>query len=158
MAGARITITLDDAELRRRLGALLDRLDDPSDALAEIGEVLVESTKQRFGTQRGPDGRAWAPNTETTLARKRNPNILTESGLLGDTIRWQFADGGRAVLIGSDRKYAAVQQLGQKKGASGTTRRGSPIPWGDIPPRPFLGVSDDDEARILDILRDYVRP
>jgi len=27
-----------------------------------------------------------------------------------------------------------------------------PIPWGDIPARPFLGLSDEDRSGILDIV------
>ncbi len=41
------------------------------------------------------------------------------------------------VLVGSSLIYAAVQQLGAKKGSFGKSRRSS-IPWGDIPARPFL--------------------
>jgi phage virion morphogenesis protein len=156
MAGTHITIEIDDAELRREIADMLRRIRDPGDALAEIGEVLQASTQRRFGTQTAPDGERWAANTEATKARKRNPHVLTEDGILGDTIRWQLADGGRAVEVGSDREYAAVQQFGQTKGASGTNRRGGPIPWGDIPPRPFVGVSDADRERILEILARYL--
>ncbi len=76
--------------------------------------------------------------------------------MLQGQMRWQLAEGGRAVEVGSNRIYAAVQQFGQPKGASGRTKRGSPIPWGDIPPRPFLGVSSDDREAIADILSDYL--
>ena len=156
MAGTHITIDIDDAALKREIADLIRRLQDPAAALSEIGEVLQQSTQQRFADQRGPDGTPWAPNTEVTRARKKNPNILTEGGYLGDLIRYQLTDGGRGVEVGSDRVYAAVQQLGQPRGASGTTKRGAPIPWGDIPARPFLGLSDDDREQMLEILRDYL--
>lgn len=156
MAGTHITIEVDDAALKRELADLIKRLEHPGDALSEIGEILTESTKQRFADQGGPGGEPWAPNTDVTRARKENPNILTEGGYLGDLIRYQVTDGGRTLEVGSDQVYAAVQQFGQPKGASGRTKRGSPIPWGDIPARPFLGVSDSDRARILDVLRDYL--
>jgi phage gpG-like protein len=35
---------------------------------------------------------------------------------------------------------------------------GFPMPWGDIPARPFLGFSDDDQAAILEIVRNYLNP
>jgi phage virion morphogenesis protein len=155
MSGA--TIVIEDAALQTYLRQMQNRLSNPSDVMAEIGEILVRSTQQRFATQSDPDGQPWAPNSPVTRARKRNPHILTENGYLGDGIHAQM-DGSNAVLVGSNRKYAAVQQFGQKKGASGRTRRGAPIPWGDIPARPFLGISDDDRRDIEETLAAYLLP
>lgn len=159
MAGANlpITVTIDDRAVRAALERLAQRAGHLALALEEIGEVLVQSTQGRFGSESGPDGQRWAENRPVTLARKGNRHILTEEGYLGDLIRPQLLDGGRGLAVGSDRKYAAVQQFGQPKGASGRTRRGAPIPWGDIPPRPFLGLSDADRERVLEILQDYLR-
>ncbi|WP_296699805.1 phage virion morphogenesis protein [Thiocapsa sp. UBA6158] len=158
MAGTRITIDLDDVALQATLSKLAASIADPSPALAEIGEHLLKTTRARFGRgeKAAPDGTPWARNTETTIARKGRDNPLYKSGMLQGQMRWQLADGGRAVEVGSNRIYAAVQQFGQPKGASGTTKRGGPIPWGDIPPRPFLGVSADDREAIADILSDYL--
>jgi len=50
-----------------------------------------------------------------------------------------------------------VQQFGAKKGQFGKTRRGAPIPWGNIPARPFLGVSVSDRSDILAILAEHLR-
>jgi phage gpG-like protein len=58
--------------------------------------------------------------------------------------------------------YAAAQQFGMKKGYAGRNSKGRPIPWGDIPARPFLGISDYDKATILDFiamnLGEYIKP
>ena len=59
-------------------------------------------------------------------------------------------------MVGSPLIYAGVHQFGAKKGAFGTTSKGSPIPWGDIAARPFLGVSNDDEREIVDIILDHL--
>jgi phage virion morphogenesis protein len=158
MAGTRITIQIDDAALRASLSKLAAAVGDPSPALAEIGEHLLRTTRARFGQgeKRAPDGTPWARNTDVTIARKGRDNPLYQSGMLQGQMRWQLADGARAVEVGSNRIYAAVQQFGQPKGASGTTKRGGPIPWGNIPLRPFLGVSADDREAIGDILSDYL--
>ncbi len=180
MAGASlpITVTIDDREVRAALERLANRAGHLAPALAEIGEVLVRSTQDRFGSETGPDGERWAENSDTTLLRHlnrrqdsytkkgrlsaagarrlRGKKILTDRGYLGDLIHPQLLDGGRALAVGSNRQYAAVQQFGQPQGASGRTARGAPIPWGDIPARPFLGLSDDDRERVLEILRDYL--
>lgn len=155
MAG--ITLTLDDTEFSRWLNKSLRSLNNPADALREIGEVLVQSTQARFGTKKAPDGSGWAANSPVTIAIKGHGSQLRgKSKALGDTIHYQM-DGAKAVQVGSNMVYAAVQQFGQPKGASGRTRRGAPIPWGDIPPRPFVGVSQEDEARIMEIMTDYLR-
>lgn len=64
---AKITIEIDDA---RALGAL-DRLgkgvERPAPALKAIGELLVESTKQRFAASSAPDGSRWLPNAPATF-------------------------------------------------------------------------------------------
>ncbi len=54
--------------------------------------------------------------------------------------------------IGSPSIYAGTHQFGAAKGAFGSTSKGAPIPWGDIPARPFLGLSDADEADIRDLI------
>jgi phage gpG-like protein len=51
--------------------------------------------------------------------------------------------------------YAAVQQFGAAKGAFGRTSRGAPIPWGNIPARPFLGISAEDEPLMLEIVAEW---
>ena len=43
-----------------------------------------------------------------------------------------------------------MQQFGAKRGQFGAA------PWGDIPARPFLGASDDDQANIVRLVRSYL--
>ena len=153
-----VTITLDDAAFSRWLTQTLGRITHLEDALKEIGDILVQSTQNRFGTKIAPSGATWAPNSPVTVAIKGHGSQLRgESKALGDTIHYQL-DGTNAVEVGSNMIYAAVQQFGQPKGASGRTKRGAPIPWGDIPPRPFVGVSQEDEDRITEIMADYLMP
>ena len=65
----RITVELDIAPVIARLDQLLRTLGPGGlqAPLAEIGEDLVESTKQRFATSTGPDGSRWAPNSMATI-------------------------------------------------------------------------------------------
>ena len=131
------------------------RAEHPEDWLAEIGEAVVASTKERFARAEAPDGTPWAPLAPATIARKGHARILIgETGALSSTIFYEV--GPRRVEIGSPMIYAAVHQFGAKKGAFGRTRRGRPIPFGDIPARPFLGLSAGDEDTILTIVRDAI--
>lgn len=55
-------------------------------------------------------------------------------------------------------------QFGARKGEfgaySGTNRKGHPYsgvaPWGDIPARPYLGLSQEDQVTIHALLADYL--
>ena len=175
MAG--ITLTIDDAAVRQHLGQLIRALTDARPALREIGEDLVRTTQERFqpGQKRAPDGTPWAPNSPVTIARKGRNNPLYQDGLLQGSIRYQLMDQD-SLEVGTNRVYAAVQQFGQPKGASSRNRRGaptpgggivssiisarlsggSPIPWGDIPARPFIGLSDQDADDAVRVLRSYL--
>lgn len=153
-----ITIEIDDASIRRQLQKLAEVSGDPSPALRAIGENLVQSTNDRFVSGTAPDGSKWPANSPVTLARKapRTKPLIGETGALMDTIRYQL-QGNDTLLVGSNQEYAAAQQFGMPKGYAGKTKRGSPIPWGDIPPRPFLGLSDEDRSGILEELAAHIR-
>ena len=157
MTGARISIDvvgIDDVE--RRLGRLADAGRDLTPLMADIGEYLVRTTKDRFRDQEAPDGTPWAPLSESTRRRKKinKDRILTREGYLGGTIAFRASPD--EVLVGSNLIYAGTHQFGAEKGAFGSTSRGSPIPWGDIPARPFLGLSDADADEIREIVADYL--
>lgn len=154
MAGSMLDVVIDDSAVGKALDELAQRLSDLSTPLNDIGEYLHQSTDERFQRKVAPDGSPWAPLSATTLARKKGPGILREKGTLQDTLRKQVSNNELA--FGTDRPYGAVHQFGQKKGASGTTGNGRPIPWGDIPAREYLGLSVDDETEILMIIQDYL--
>ena len=157
MAGSSIEVTFDDAEVLKAVNRLVAAGKDLAPAMRDIGEHLLNTTRQRFTDEEGPDGTPWAPLTETTRQRKgRNVDkILTESGALrGHGLVYQARRD--RVEVGSPLIYAGTHQFGAARGAFGSTAKGAPIPWGDIPARPFLGVSDDDEAAILRIVTEHL--
>ncbi len=159
----------------------LDRAKNLKPVLLEIGEDMTESSKRRFETATAPDGSAWAPNSAVTLARyssmfarkkdgeltKRSAAKLAakkpgtgETRALATTINYQL-QGDDAVAIGSPMIYAGTFHYGAKSGEFGfgfyVTREGSfPLPWGDIPARPFLGASEEDKANIVDLVNSYL--
>ena len=173
-------ITVTDRSGLDYLQGFVNRARNMRPVLAEIGEDMVGFTKQRFSTATAPDGSAWAPNSALTMARysanfaRKKDGTLTkasaakiagkkpltgETKALGSTINYQLNDG--TVSIGSPMVYAATQQFGAKSGEFGfgiyASRNGSfPIPWGNIPARPFLGVSESEKAHIVDLVRSYL--
>jgi phage virion morphogenesis protein len=170
-----LSLTLGgESETRAALTALRQALADVDPALRQMGEVLLDSTRSRFKTSTAPDGTQWAPNSETTELRylgafkgsfRKRDGGLTKKGMgrlgakrpligesraLSSTINYSVRSG--VLEIGSPMVYAAAQQFGAKQGQFGTNRRGRPIPWGDIPARPFIGLSTADRALVLDII------
>lgn len=141
-------IEWDDREVIKALQKLQDAGKDLSPALKDIGELLIESTKQRFESGIGPDSQKWEANSPVTVDRKGRNLPLVDEGTLMESISYALI-GNDTLEVGSSMEYAAMQQFGG-------TKSEFPWLWGDIPARPFLGISSDDESKMLDILRDHL--
>ncbi|MEC4750042.1 phage virion morphogenesis protein [Methylomicrobium sp. Wu6] len=170
-----IEIEIDDSAIRAALQNLLAVTGNSDDVLNEIGEHLAESTLHRFETKTGPNGKRWADNSPVTIERKGRNDPLIDHGSLSEQIHAQLL-GDDTLAVGSSMEYAAVQQFGAKMGEFGRysqiarvrkyglgtfqgsagTQKGFPLPWGDIPARPFLGVSEDDRDAILAIIQAHL--
>ena len=151
-----LKITYDDGEVLDALDRIVRAGQDPAPVMASIGEALLNSTRERFVTQEAPDGSDWAELSKHTKKRKRrNKNlILTEFGYLSGQLNVRA--GTDRVSVGSSMIQASTLHFGAAAGAFGSTSTGRPIPFGDIPARPFVGVSTGDRGMILDELRDYL--
>lgn len=140
-----ITVQIEDAELQRRLNAVLEALGPTHFArvLEDIGQDLEEGTRTRISSGLNWHRRRFAPNTEVTLSRKRGGKPLIDTGTFVSSRLFHYVSGSE-VTIGASGVQAAVLQFGARKGqfGQGTTRRFA-IPWGDIPPRPYLPLADD---------------
>lgn len=156
MAGAFIKVDIDDKIVLERLAKLQHLGADLRPAFLDIGKYLERSHRQRWDREVSPDGAKWAALSPWYQAQKAKnaDKILVLNAHLRDTLAPQAT--ARSLKFGSNRVYAAVHQFGATAGAFGRSKRGRPIPWGDIPPRPFLGVSTDDEAEILALLREHL--
>jgi phage virion morphogenesis protein len=149
-----IEVNIDNAHLLKALEGLSNAIARPRPALLAIGEDLVKSTKKRFNDSLSPDGKAWTLNSPLTLKNKRGSKPLIDTGTLRDQIG--YTEDANGLTIFSTMEYAATQQFGAKQGAFGRTKRNAPIPWGDIPARPFLGISIEDEQVIVETISDYL--
>ena len=136
MAGARIRIEIDDAQARAALDRLAKAGADLTPAMKEIGETLINSTRQRFFDHEAPDGTPWAPLTETTKRRKtRNVNkILTEEGTLRGGIAYQA--GPDPSSSGAPMSGPGRISSGRRRGRSGRWRTALPSPEATSPPGP----------------------
>jgi phage virion morphogenesis protein len=142
-------------EVTAVLSKAVAAMEDLTPVMQSIGEILVDSTKQRFGTGASPEGVKWVPKSQTTLtaygARKSNRidvrPLFGPSGALSNQI---FAEPERdQVAVGSPMIYAAMMQFGGQKSAY-------PHLWGNIPARPFLGISPTDSTNIVAEIEEWL--
>ena len=121
---------------------LLGRIGNLNKPMTNIGEYLLMSTDDRFEQQIDPAGVPWQPNSPYVMQFKRDNGlilkILQSTGRLRGSIAY-LADE-TSVTVGTNVSYAPDHQLG----INGQVQRS------------FLGVSDGDEAVILEILQDYI--
>lgn len=180
MAGAHLIALIDDQAVRDKLIQLAQG--SAGELLPRWGEYLAAATKDRFATQTAPDGSPWQA-LKPRYARRKKYNadkVLTLRGYLRSGIHYQ-PEGSDAVLVGTNTKYGAIHQFGgtidqparqatvryrsvagkilfaRKKHKRATEREVSiGAHQVNIPARPYLGVSDQDESAIVDILRDWL--
>ncbi|WP_436399309.1 phage virion morphogenesis protein [Roseobacter sp. S98] len=151
------TVEINDAGVDRVFAELESRLSDMTEVFNVLGDLLEDRTEKRFEAGVAPDGTRWAPKSQATIdAYVRRGQTADPRPLFGpnaDTLplrRSFFRDAGpRRLEIGTNKIQAAVMQYGARKGAFGQTATGRPIPWGDIPARPFLGISAEDRDLII---------
>lgn len=142
MAGTRFTLDTSALKpLEARVRAMADM--DTSTLMPRLGEYLQRSVQDRFKAQAAPDGTPWETLAPRTAKRKKyNANkVLTERGFLRRGIHYQVTAPG-TVEVGSNLVYAATHQFGR----------------GNIPARPFLGLSTHDEQEIFAIVSDWAAP
>lgn len=149
-----IKVEINLNEIPEGLARLHAAMSDMSPVMQEIGELLVASTKTRFQTGTAPSGAKWAAKSPATiaayLARKERADTRPLFGPSGDLSRQIFYDAGPdRVEWGSNMIYAAMMHFGGSKSAY-------PHLWGDIPARPFLGISDDDETGIKATIEEWL--
>ncbi len=134
-----VSISIDTAEVQQTLERLQRRLSDMRPAMNSIGSAVASFTRMRFVRQQDPWGAPWKPLQPSTIAGRRKGSSvpLRDTGRLMNSINHALR-GKTAVEVGTRVEYAPTHQYGAKKGAYGRTRRGAPIPWGNIPARAFL--------------------
>ncbi len=143
-----IKIEINDNEVQAAFKKLLAAGTHLEPVFRDIGEFMQKSTKDRFIKGEAPDGTAWKKNSAVTLARKKGSKpLIGDGGHLSTKINYALLNDG--VEIGSPFVYAAMQQFGGSKSDF-------PHLWGDIPARPFLGISDADSVNIVAILTEHL--
>jgi phage gpG-like protein len=148
----RFEILVDDDKAQRWFGELLDRGSDLTGLMADIRELLIESTQHRFDAGVAPDGTPWAPLKDGSGRTPLNLTRRMRDDISGDS-------GANFVEIASGAKQARWHQEGTQpytirpKTKKALAWSGGPGPrvivrHPGLPARPFIGLSRDDEAAI----------
>lgn len=128
-----MTIELGNRELRTRLTRVAEAMLDTSPLGHSIANSFLTVTEDNFDSEGRP---AWAGLSPVTLARRKSGKMLFQSGQLRRSITTRVSDN--EVEIGTNDPKAPTQHFGAKQGQYGKSSRNGPLPWGDIPARPFL--------------------
>ena len=141
---AALDVDIAQLESVRRLLQGAERSIKPT-LLREIGAELESSARQRIdsGDALAPDGTAWPEWSESYRTTRRGQHsLLLGEGNLMDSIQ-SSVDGRGFVEVGSNLTYAATHQFGDDSR--------------NIPARPFLGISSNDEGLVLEIIESVVK-
>lgn len=134
---------------------------------AEAGRAMAEALRtaavERFGTQKSPEGKRWKTSIR---AKAEGGKTLTKTAYLKNSIRSEADEKGFAV--GTNVIYAATHQLGDT-GRTIRPRKAKALRFQvngkwvsakqvtvSIPARPFLGISEEDEAELAGIIDDMM--
>lgn len=159
MTGITLSLTHDELLSESAFLRMEAATTDMTDLMDGIGRALVNSSMDRMRiTNLAPDGKPWEPSRRV---RESGGRTLNDSGVLRSSI--SSLAGPDSVEYGSSVVYSAVHQLGQAVGASGIwegigkngKKRTLSIPFGDIPARPYLGVSSEDREVISELTESY---
>ena len=172
MTGITFTAEISDDEAAARLTALVERMARPIGFYEGVGEHLTGiAIRRNFQEEEAPDGTPWARLRPATIKRREKLNqtpltiLRSNSGTsqnLFASITSRASESG--VEVGSSMPYAAIHQFGAAQGQFGAFMgkdklgRGHfhHMPWGDIPARPYLGLSSEDETEIIRIAEGWL--
>jgi len=134
---------------------------DKRDLLDQIGIGLAENTRLRFSDGVSPDGEAWV---QSLRAKLQGGETMRDTGALMNSISHfvgtDFVEVGTNIPYGPWLHFGAVIQA--KNGEYLRFR----VPGGawaskrevTLPARPWLGISEDDEEEIVDIITAFLAP
>lgn len=153
------TVNFQPGWVAGRLDEIGEAAQDLSPLMDNVGALLEQSARDRIeSSNTAPDGTPWLPSDRV---EQFGGKTLLESGRLAGSLTHQpYAD---RVEIGSGLIYAGVHQSGAIITAKDGGALTFMLPDGqlvevasvEIPARPYLGVSDDDEIEIRVLVANY---
>lgn len=175
-------LSYNDKEFQNLFKQVLERFETIEPALQGMGEVGLSEIYENFEAQGRPKwkGLSKGRKKERQKRKKWPGHILivkgVSGGLLG-SIHYKVQSNG--VVWSANKKYAALQHFGAKKGEFGTFvvevgehkrklkgkkkkitvkahSREIKLPWGDIPGRKFMHIPQEGIRNQEKILTEYI--
>ena len=145
-----MSITVNIQLAQDRIEQVGHKLDNMRPVLASISNMMLDAVERNFATETDPEtGLRWTPlaaSTQRQRARKgKTGKILQVTGGLVASITPQY--GNDYAIISTNKIYAAIHHFG------GNTGRGHAA---NIPARPYLALSKQDERDINDTVSNYL--
>ena len=154
-----MTINFDASELERVLHNAANHMTHTAPLMEDISRALLSETMMNFQLGGRP---AWAGLSPLTIARRRGGAgaILQDTGELKRSIKATHSND--TATVGSNLKYAPTHQFGARQGEFGRSDRNTPLPWGNIPARPFIpmdkngDISYDGFLAVREVVNSYL--
>lgn len=136
-------------------------LDEAWQSLSEV-TIHQRALAASGGRQHGKDGRELKRYSQAANGLMK---ILQRSSKLAASI--EASSDSHEARLGTNRVYAKTMFYGAKKGQFGRDGRNHPIPWGDIPARPYFPVKGSSNnyqltepagRAVIENLMDYLKP
>jgi len=119
-----ISVEVNDKQITATLAGIESKLANQGELMAQIAELLLDSTVARFQTGTAPDGTPWAPKSSTTIAAyeaRKEPvslkPLIGPTKSLSDITNFSTASGDDWARISSRAIQSAVMQFGAQQGA-----------------------------------------
>ena len=148
MADKPIEIKLDNKKVEEALLEISRKTSNLRPLMKNIAGIMADSTEENFKEEGRPK---WQDLSEKTKTARKNTGhypgqILQVSGQLALSITTQYDD--ESAVIGSNKVYAAIQQLG---GQAGKNKKVT------IPARPYLKLDDEELENILSVSKNFIK-
>lgn len=129
---------------------------DGKDLMVRLGRMIQLQTRRRLHSEkRSPAGAPWQPN-------KAGTSLMVKTGALANSI--DYHAGSDQVIVGSGLVYARIHQTGgtivPKDAKRLVFKVGNSLVFAmrvNIPARPYLGVSAENAASILETTAEFIK-
>ena len=157
------TININDAAVKKMIADQLKRVSNLKPVMAIISQDMETRKDLNFRSAKDPNGKKWALlSVDSTLKNavlgldggRKGDKPLNDTGWLKASLTIDSTN--KSAKIGTNLKYAPTHQFGAKKGVYGRTKKGSPIPWGDIPQRRMVGINKKMNNKYKKLVINYV--
>lgn len=151
-------IKMDDKAVMSALDRLAATAHNMSPVMSMIAQELARQTEKNFAAEGRPKWLGLKPSTIAMRTKRGSwPGMILQVSAGGLASSISSSHDAMSATVGSNKKYAAMQQLG------GVTSPRSMIPNKTIAARPFLPIDAQGQLQseasknILGLVNDYLR-